>query len=362
MKIFFYHTKADFPSQKSYEWIGGDSSKVFFSHAEEFSVSQIGSSLPLNFREEPIYLMPEHWEGRQEQALLTLLEEKYVDKIWKKEKNLKEKPLKEEIAKGWNEELAKFYDEDVQIVSVLIAEQKKEHVTEDEQPMEKKATPYEFFWHELTKIKLFFSFLDDPMKLGVMVSVVVFVFIMGIKHASVEHHSNKITTIKEALEQNNLKYIEETLATEWKKENARDIDNPALVYQNEIKIAESYQQTYLDEKIQTTISPEIKEDRDVPIVVSQKCYIVKSGDFPGGIAEKFGTTQKKIKEMSIQKKNGKEGIYFYNEGLEKYSFISELDDIKNFKSGQLKIGWQLVISKAIRNLEQLQPCYFGSSP
>jgi len=119
MKIFFYQATTAFPSLKSYEWIGGENSKVFFSHGMEFDKATITSSLPVNLKgsEERIYLIPVAWKAQ----FLALLNEKYgnlIEAPVEHPLSPESKPSKEEIGSGWTEELAKFYEE-VQVVTIL---------------------------------------------------------------------------------------------------------------------------------------------------------------------------------------------------------------------------------------------------
>jgi len=347
MKIFFYQATTAFPSLKSCEWIGGENSKVFFSHGMEFDKAIITPSLPLNLKgSERVYLIPEGWKAQ----FLALLNEKYGNRIEASVEHPlspESKPSKAEIGSGWSGFLAEFYEKEVQVVGVFTVKPK----TEIPPPPPKPETCRTQFKSMIQGL----SAINDPMRLGIIALLLGLpVSVMFARHLSVEHHGNRIEQVKEALANNNQEYIQK-LRKEWQQERIRDRDNPALIVLEETKRAKK--DTSGAPQNSTVESP--SSANSTPLPPPPKCYIVQSGDntikkiagyFYNPVTDEV---MKKIISASIQENNGDKQIYSLQKNG-KWSTSKYVDE-------KINLNWQLVIPNPTTqdpvNLQKLKDCH-----
>ncbi len=118
MKVIIYRAVRAAPFEELFKPIG-NFDKVFFSNTKSFDKSQVKVLLP-DEEDDSIFVVPEDWKTEFKQ----LLEGKLGQIAWQEDSS-PQKPPKEEIGSGWSEELAKFYDEQVEIISIFIAEKKQ---------------------------------------------------------------------------------------------------------------------------------------------------------------------------------------------------------------------------------------------
>jgi hypothetical protein len=111
MKIIFYQANQTVPFLDLYKPLGSFD-KLFFSNGiSKLDKSQVRLLLPDNLQEDDsIFLVPVTWE----KEFYAILHKKFSDIKWQKEHNPR-KPSKEEIGTGWDEKLAQFYEEEVQV-------------------------------------------------------------------------------------------------------------------------------------------------------------------------------------------------------------------------------------------------------
>jgi len=352
MKIFFYQATTAFPSSKSQEWIGGENSKVFFSHGMEFDKATITPSLPLNLKgSERVYLIPEGWKAQ----FWDLLNEKYGNRIEAPVEHPlspspESKPSKEEIGSGWTTELATFYEQSVIVVGILTVKPKEEIPPPPPPPKETCRMQFKSMIQGLSAI-------NDPMRLGIIALLLGLpVSVMFAKHLSVERHGNRIEQVKEALADNNQERIEK-LREEWQQKGIKDRDNPALIVSKEIEKAnEATQDSQKSEPPSSANS--------TPLPPPPKCYIVQSGDntieqiagyFYNPVTKEI--TGKIISASIHQENNDDKQIY----SLKKDGTWGTSEYLAN---GKMKANWQLVIPNPTTqdpvNLQKLKDCY--SSP
>ncbi|OQW91075.1 MAG: hypothetical protein BWK78_05585 [Thiotrichaceae bacterium IS1] len=118
MKVIIYRATQAVPFDEFYKPIG-HFDKVFFSNTKPFDKSQVKVLLP-DEEDDSVFVVPEDWRTEFKQ----LLEDKLGQIAWQEDSS-PQKPPKEEIGSGWSEELGQFYDEQVEIISIFIAEEKQ---------------------------------------------------------------------------------------------------------------------------------------------------------------------------------------------------------------------------------------------
>lgn len=355
MKIFFYQATTAFPSPKSYEWIGGENNKVFFSHGIEFDKAIITPSLPLNLKgSERVYLIPEGWKAQ----FLALLNEKYGNRIEASVEHPlspESKPPKEEIGSGWTTELATFYEQSVTVVGVFTVKPKAAPPIPI--PLPKLETCRMQF---KSMVQGLLSAMDDPKRLGIMVALLVsLVSVMVARYLSAEHHGNRIKLVEDAL-LNNPSYIP-TLRDEWQQEGIRERDNPALIVLMEIEKATP--------DFKKGESPSSANSTPTP---PPRCYIVQSGEGLKKVATKFcgddnEETIKKIVQASIQENANKKVIYYQTNTKNQWGKLDvnsdkEMEDFIGKYNEKTPLSWELVVSVCPNGPKKLLvDCHFSPS-
>jgi len=202
--------------------------------------------------------------------------------------------------------------------------------------------------------KQVFSMFGDPMQTGISVTFIILIFLMILKHVSLEHDKMN-HKVKEALHNNNRPHIEK-LAVDLQNEDILDKDNPPLIVLTEISKAQDWGKK--EESSQLTLNSQSKKKQAPP---KRECYIVQQNDYLGSLTGKFYKVSNnerriaQIKKASFREKEGKKGIYNTETGD-----INELNENITIKAFGKKIqrGWELVIPNATHNRNDLKKCQF----
>lgn len=113
MKLIIYQTEKTVPFSDSYAPLG-KFDKLFFSNNKELETSEIRTLLPNKLQEdETVFLIP----ASQKQTFYELLKSRFSEAKWKEAPAYR--PSKDEIGSGWQNELAQFYDNEIEIVEIF---------------------------------------------------------------------------------------------------------------------------------------------------------------------------------------------------------------------------------------------------
>jgi hypothetical protein len=121
MKVIIYQANQEVPFDNFFKPLGNHD-KIFFSNTKYFDKEQVKVLLP-DEEDNSVFVVPDSWKDGFHQ----LLKEKFPKVEWQKEQS-HQKPPKEEIGSGWSEELAKFYDKEIQETEIWSGEDQEQQL------------------------------------------------------------------------------------------------------------------------------------------------------------------------------------------------------------------------------------------